>query len=82
MGIPGVRFDRNVRYMGIDKLFKTCRRCLNPWILGLIVLIVVGLLIFVPIIGVASLVVALPLLGCTIMCGAMAFFMRDKGKDK
>lgn len=68
--------------MAINQLFKTCRQCLNPWSLGLIVLTVIGLLIFVPVIGVAGLVVALPLLGCTLMCGAMAYFMRDKGKDK
>ena len=60
----------------------TCRRCLNPKVLFFVGLAVVGLIIFVPIIGVASLVVALPLIGCTVMCGAMAFFMRGEKKDK
>jgi len=50
---------------------------------GLIIVAVIGLVIFVPIIGVASLIVVLPLIGCTVMCGAMAFMMRGKkGKDK
>ncbi|MBI2049442.1 hypothetical protein HYT32_00805 [Candidatus Roizmanbacteria bacterium] len=66
----------------MDKFFATCRRCLNPWIVGLIIVIIIGLTIFVPIIGVASLVVVLPLIGCTVMCGAMAFMMRGGEKDK
>lgn len=67
----------------MDKFFNSCRRCLNPWVVGIIIVVIVGLIIFVPIIGVATLVVALPLLGCTLMCGAMAFFMRGgKEKDK
>ena len=67
----------------MNKFFTSCRRCLNPWIVGLIIVVVIGLIIFVPIIGVGSLVVVLPLLGCTLMCGAMAFFMRgEKGKGK
>lgn len=65
----------------MNKLFNSCRRCLNPWVVGLIILVVIGLLIFVPIIGIASLVAVLPLVGCTVMCGAMAFMMRgDKEK--
>lgn len=64
----------------MNNFLKSCRRCLNPWILGLIVLIVIGLLIFVPIVGVAGLVVALPLIGCTVMCGAMAFMMKGHKK--
>ncbi len=65
----------------MDSFFKSCRRCLNPWIIGLIIVVVVGLLIFVPIIGAASLIVTLPLVGCTVMCGAMAFMMRgDRNK--
>lgn len=73
----------NKQSFSTNNFIKSCRRCLNPWILGLIVLVVIGLLIFIPIIGVASLVVALPLLGCTVMCGAMAFMMRGgKRKDK
>jgi len=52
-------------------------------VVGLIIIVVIGLIIFVPIIGVAGLVVAASLIGCTVMCGAMAFFMKgDKGKDK
>ena len=66
----------------MNKFFNSCRRCLNPWIVGLIIVVVIGLIIFVPIIGAASLVVALPLIGCTVMCGAMAFMMRDHKKDK
>ncbi len=65
----------------MNKFFNSCRRCLNPWIIGLIIVVVIGLLIFVPIIGVGSLIVALPLVGCTVMCGAMAFMMHG-GKDK
>lgn len=69
----------------MNKLFNSCRRCLNPWTVALIIVVIVGLIIFVPIIGIAGLIVALPLLGCTLMCGAMAFMMRghgEKGKDK
>lgn len=67
----------------MNKFFKSCRRCLNPWIVGLIIVVVIGLLIFAPIIGAASLIAALPLVGCTVMCGAMAFMMRgDKNKKE
>lgn len=67
----------------MNKFFNSCRRCLNPWVVGIIIVVVIGLIIFVPIIGVASLIVALPLIGCTVMCGAMAFMMRGgSGKDK
>ena len=67
----------------MNTFFNSCRRCLNPWIVGVITVVVIGLIIFVPIIGVASLFVALPLIGCAVMCGAMAFMMRgEKGKDK
>lgn len=63
--------------------FNSCRRCLNPWVIGVILVVIVGLIIFIPIIGVAGLIVALPLIGCTVMCGAMAFMMRgEKHKDK
>lgn len=62
----------------MKNLFRSCRRCLNPWVVGLIIVGVIGLLIFIPIIGVASLVAVLPLVGCTVMCGAMAFMMRGK----
>ncbi len=63
------------------RFFKSCRRCLNPWVIALIIVVVVGLLIFIPIVGVATLIVVLPLVGCTVMCGAMAFFMRPKKKE-
>lgn len=56
---------------------------MNPWIVGLILMVVIGLIIFVPLAGAISLVAVLPLLACTLMCGAMAFFMRgnkEKGK--
>lgn len=63
----------------MNNFFNSCRRCLNPWVVGVIIVLIIGLIIFVPIIGVASLIVALPLIGCAVMCGAMAFFM---GKDE
>lgn len=62
----------------MNNFFKSCRRCLNSWVVGLIVSVVIGLLIFVPTAGAASLIVVLPLIGCTVMCGAMAFMMRSK----
>lgn len=64
----------------MNKFFNSCRRCLNPWVIGLIVVVVIGLFIFVPIIGVASLIVLLPLLGCGVMCGLMALFMKGDKK--
>lgn len=60
--------------------FNSCRRCLNPWVIGLIIIVVIGLIIFIPVVGVASLIVALPLVGCAAMCGVMAFFMRGEKK--
>jgi len=66
----------------MNNFFNSCRRCLNPWVTGLIIIVVIGLLISVPIIGVATLIVALPLIGCTVMCGAMAFFMMRGKHDK
>lgn len=67
----------------MNKLFNSCRRCLNPWVVGIIVVVVIGLIIFVPIIGVVTLIAALPLVGCVVMCGVMAFMMRgEKHKDK
>lgn len=65
----------------MNKFFNSCRRYLNPWVVGLIIVVVIGLLIFIPIVGAASLVVVLPLIGCTVMCGVMAFMMRDN-KEK
>ncbi|MEK7534491.1 MAG: hypothetical protein AAB600_04085 [Patescibacteria group bacterium] len=65
----------------MNKFFNSCRRCLNPWVVGIIVVAVVGLIIFVPVIGVTSLIVVLPFIGCTIMCGTMAFMM-GKGSSK
>ncbi len=64
----------------MNKFFTSCRRCLNPWIISLIIVVVIALLIFVPIIGVASLIAVLPIVGCTVMCGAMAFMMRGSKK--
>lgn len=66
----------------MNKFFSSCRRCLNPWVVGLIVVVVIGLLIFVPLVGAVSLVAVLPLLGCTLMCGVMALFMRGNKKDQ
>lgn len=65
----------------MNRFFNTCRRCLSPKVLIVLGVIIVALLIFVPIIGAVSLVAALPLIGCTVMCGAMAFFMRGEKKD-
>ncbi len=64
----------------MNKFFNTCRRCLNPWVIGIIIVVVIGLIIFVPIIGIASLIAVLPLIGCTVMCGAMVFMMKDQKK--
>ncbi|HLD01558.1 MAG TPA: hypothetical protein VJC10_01655 [Patescibacteria group bacterium] len=66
----------------MKNLFNTCGRCINPWVIGLIVVGVVVLFIVAPILGVASLVAALPLIGCVGMCGFMAFMMKDKKKGK
>lgn len=63
----------------MTKLVYLCRKCINPKVLIILGIVIVALLIFVPIVGAVGLVVALPLIGCTVMCGAMAFFM---GKDK
>lgn len=62
----------------MNTLINSCRRCLNPWVIGLLIVAIVGLVIFVPIIGIASLVATLPLIACTIMCGGMAFMMGKK----
>lgn len=62
----------------MNKFFNSCRRCLNPWVVGIILVVIVGLIIFVPIVGVGTLIVALPLLGCAVMCGAMAIFAGKK----
>ena len=62
----------------MSKFFNLCRRCLNPWVIGIIVVVILALLIFVPILGVATLIVALSLIGCIVMCGVMAFSMKDK----
>lgn len=64
----------------MNTFFNSCRRRLNPWVVGIILVVVVGLIIFVPIVGIVSLIVALPLVGCIVMCGTMAFMM--KGHDK
>lgn len=67
----------------MNKFFNSCRRCLNPWGVGLIIVGVVSLLIFIPKVGAVSLIAALPLVGCTVMCGVMAFMMRgDKDKKQ
>ena len=66
----------------MDKVISNCRRCLNPWVIGLIIVAIVGLIIFIPIIGIAALIAALPLIGCTIMCGGMAFMMMRTPKKK
>ena len=62
----------------MNKFFNTCRRCLNPWVVGIIIALVIVLIIFVPIIGIATLIAVLPLIGCTVVCGGMVFMMKDK----
>lgn len=66
----------------MNTFFNSCRRCLNPWVIGVIIIVVIGLIIFVPIVGVATFIVVLPLIGCTVMCGAMAIFMRSGKKGE
>lgn len=66
----------------MNKFFRSCKKCLNLWVVALIIVVIVGLVILIPIVGVASLIIALPLLGCTLMCGAMAFMMRGHKKDR
>lgn len=65
----------------MNKFFNSCRRCLNPWVVGLIIAVIAGLIFFSPLAGAVSLVAVLPLLGCTLMCGVMALFMRENKKD-
>mgnify|MGYP001601912406 CR=1 FL=1 len=62
----------------MNKFFNTCRRCLNPWMFGAIAVVIIGLIIFAPIVGITAFIAALPLIGCTVMCGTMAFFMGKK----
>lgn len=62
----------------MNKFFNTCRRCLNPWVIGIGSIVLVGLIIFIPIVGIPALIVALPFIGCTVMCGVMVFMMKDK----
>lgn len=67
----------------MNQFFTGCKRCLSPKVVVLIVISIIALLIIVPLIGVASLIAAAPLLGCTLMCGLMALTMRgDKNKVK
>lgn len=66
----------------MNKFLNACKKFLHPWVIVLI-LVVIGVLIYsVPIIGIASLVAFLPLIGCTIMCGAMVFMMRGEKHNK
>lgn len=74
-------FGAKFAEMLTNKFLTTCRRCLSPGVLIILSIVIIGLIIFVPMLGVASLVVALPLLGCVIVCGAMAFFTRGVRKD-
>lgn len=67
----------------MNTFFKSCRRCLNPWVIALILIAIGALIYFVPIIGIGTLIAVLPLLGCTLMCGVMAFMMKGhKDKEK
>jgi len=65
-----------------SSFFRSCRRCLNPWIAVCVIAVIVGLFIFVPVVGAIGLIATLPLLGCGLMCGVMAFMMRGHKKDK
>ncbi len=62
----------------MSKLLSVCKRCLNPWIVGIILIVIAGLIVIKPIIGVPALIATLPLIGCTVMCVGMAFFIRGK----
>ena len=62
----------------MNKILVSCKRCLNPYVIGLLLILIIALIIFIPIIGFASLVAVLPLIGCTVMCGGMAFMMGKK----
>lgn len=64
----------------MNGFINSCTRCMNPWIVGVVILAVIGLIIFVPIIGIASLLAALPLLSCTVMCGGMMLMMKKSDK--
>lgn len=66
----------------MNKFINSCRRCLNPWVIALILIAIGALIYFVPIIGIASLIAFLPLIGCSVMCGVMAFMMKDKKKGE
>ncbi len=66
----------------MKNFFNSCKRCLNPWVVCLIVIAIIALIIFVPIVGIGALIVALPLIGCTVMCGGMAFMMMKSPKKK
>ncbi len=67
----------------MNQFLNSCKRCLSPKVLIVLGVVIVILLIFFPIIGAIGLVAALPLIGCTVMCGAMALFMRgEKKKEK
>lgn len=62
----------------MNEFMNSCKRCLNPWVLGAVIVAIIGLIFFIPIIGIIALIAALPLIGCTVMCGAMVFFMGKK----
>lgn len=49
---------------------------------GVILIVVITLLRFVPAIGVVGLVVATPIIGCILMCGVMIFFMKKENDHK
>ncbi len=66
----------------MNTFLNSCKRCLNPWVAGLIIVVILGLIIFVPIIRVASFIAIVPLIGCTVMCGGMAFMMMKTSKKK
>lgn len=68
--------------MFMKNFLSSCKKCWNPWVVGIVLIVIIVLLRFVPAIGVVGLVAAAPLIGCTVMCGAMVFFMKKEDNHK
>ncbi len=65
----------------MKNMFNNCRKCLNHKVIGFVIIAAIALIIFIPNIGVVTLVAAIPFLACALMCGSMAFMMRSKKSD-